>query len=107
MSEIDLDGLEALAARVDTARPWYLRGNQIGVRGESNAHYVATGLDEADGALIVAAVSALPSLIAEVRRLRAENADLRAKAVEAHAATHCDCGNELSRGYCNPCDNDE
>lgn len=101
MSDIDLDRLDALAAAA-TPGPWqedgpwwsnHVSGWVITTGADRNAvAYQPLGWDRlptsaADAAFIAAARDAVPALVAEVRRLREENAGLK-NSVRAWADTY-------------------
>jgi hypothetical protein len=79
---LDLAALEALLAKATTPSEWYSSGigNEaavdFGERGDGWADVCGTNA-EANARLIVAAVNALPALLAELRRLRGEVAGAR------------------------------
>lgn len=92
---IDLDALEALLAKA-TPGPWHTGAGDHwsrDVRAGSDAPaFCGARNGVADAALIVAAVNALPALIAELRAARRERDALREAAKPAaicHAPTRC------------------
>jgi hypothetical protein len=81
MTAVDVDALDAARAAA-TAGPWdTYSGTCIGA-GAERFEYVGEVASDEDAALIVAAVNALPDLLAEVRRGRALRVRIE-RAVEA------------------------
>jgi len=77
MTRPDLDALAALLAKA-TPGPWDAPNGETMIDRVGTEDPVADAYHYEDAALIVAAVNALPALIARVRELKQEQATLRA-----------------------------
>ena len=104
MTQAELDALKALADAA-TPGPWLTNGWYDGIRysilfsaNERFTETLAYNLNREDAAFIAATRAAVPALIAEVERLRADNAQLQQQrhALRAELAL-CDRYNEYVR----------